>query len=62
MGEEDEWMHPDPAVEAAWSKEIRCRIRAFRAGKIKTIPIEQALDEADRLLADDEGVPNQQDR
>lgn len=62
MEEEDEWVHPDPAMEAAWAVEIRRRIRAVRAGKMRTIPLEQCLDEADRLLAEDDGVPNHPDR
>jgi Putative addiction module component len=62
MEEDDQWTHPDPAVDAAWAVEIRRRIRAVRAGKMRTISLEQALEEADRLLTDDEGVPNHPDR
>jgi hypothetical protein len=60
MEEEDQWTHPDPAVDAAWAVELRRPIRALKAGKMRTIPLEQALDEADRLLADDDSALNQQ--
>ena len=62
MSEDEHWTHPDPEVEAAWAEEIRGRIRAVRAGEMKTIPIDQALDEADRLLADDGFVPDSPSR
>jgi hypothetical protein len=62
MSEDGRWtLDADPAVEAKWAEEIRSRVRAVRAGEMKTISIEQALDEADRLLADD-NVADDRDR
>jgi hypothetical protein len=52
--DEFEAVDADPEVERRWAEEIRRRIQAFRAGEMKTIPIEQALEEADRLLDMDE--------
>jgi hypothetical protein len=58
LREHDEWTDaPDPEVEAAWAEEIRRRIQAFRSGEMKTIPIQQALEEADRLLDGKDGGP-----
>ena len=40
----------DPLYEAAWATELRERIRAFKAGEMKAISAEQALEEAEELL------------
>lgn len=45
-----ESLEEETSVEQAWAAEIRERIRAYRAGEIKTIPLEQALEEAEELL------------
>jgi putative addiction module component (TIGR02574 family) len=37
-------------VEQAWAEEVRRRVRDFRAGKVKTRPIDDVLDEVDALL------------
>lgn len=62
MGEEEQWTHPDPEFDAAWAEEIRRRIRAVRAGEMRTRPIDEVLDEVDRLLADDELASGNQGR
>lgn len=40
----------DTRHDALWATEIRDRVRAFKAGELKAIPIEQALAEAEELL------------
>ncbi|HEY0017019.1 MAG TPA: addiction module protein [Longimicrobium sp.] len=45
-----ESLEEETRVEQAWAAEIRERIRAFRAGEMKAIPLEQALEEAEELL------------
>jgi putative addiction module component (TIGR02574 family) len=40
-----------PHHEEAWAAELRERIRAFKAGEMKAIPEEQALQEAEELIA-----------
>jgi hypothetical protein len=42
-----------PEIDTAWAEELRRRIRAFRSGEMKAISAEQALAEADRLLAEE---------
>jgi putative addiction module component (TIGR02574 family) len=37
-------------VEKAWADEIRRRVHNYRAGKSKTRPIDEVLDEVDELL------------
>jgi putative addiction module component (TIGR02574 family) len=37
-------------VEQAWAEEVRRRVRDFRAGKAKTRPIDDVLNEVDELL------------
>lgn len=37
-------------VEQAWAEEIRRRVGDFRAGKARTRPIDEVLDEVDELL------------
>jgi putative addiction module component (TIGR02574 family) len=40
----------DTRVERAWAEEIRRRVHDFRAGKSKTRPIDEVLDEVDEML------------
>jgi putative addiction module component (TIGR02574 family) len=40
----------DTRVEQAWADEIRRRVHDYRAGKAKTRPIDEVLDEVDELL------------
>ena len=42
----------NPEVAQRWAEEIRRRVRAYRAGEVKTRPVEDVLDEVDRLLRD----------
>ena len=43
-------LEPQPLYEEEWAAEIRERLRAFKAGEIKSISIEEALTEAEELL------------
>jgi len=43
----------DPAAEVKWAEEIRRRVRAYRAGEVRTRPIDQVLDDIERLLGGD---------
>lgn len=36
---------PDPAVEEAWMKETLRRRAEWKAGKVKAIPVEEALEQ-----------------
>ncbi|HEX6749643.1 MAG TPA: addiction module protein [Longimicrobium sp.] len=40
----------DPVVEAAWTEEIRRRIRDIDSGKTTLIPAEEVLKEVEELL------------
>lgn len=37
-------------VEKAWADEVRRRVKDYRAGRAKTRPIDDVLDEVDELL------------
>lgn len=37
-------------VEKAWAEEIRRRVGDYRAGRAKTRPIDEVLDEVDEML------------
>ena len=40
-----------PDIDQAWVEEIRCRVRLLDEGKMKTVPMEEALQRAhDRLV------------
>lgn len=34
---------PDTAVDAAWAKEAKDRLRAYRSGQVRAIPLEDVL-------------------
>jgi putative addiction module component (TIGR02574 family) len=34
---------PDPSIEAAWTREVKNRIKAVKAGKMKLIPASKVL-------------------
>ena len=35
--------NPDRKIDALWKKEVENRLKAYKSGKIKSIPISQAL-------------------
>lgn len=35
--------NPDPAIERAWTSEAEKRLRAYKAGKLKTVSLENML-------------------
>ncbi|HEX8392725.1 MAG TPA: addiction module protein [Longimicrobium sp.] len=39
-------------VDAAWSREIEARVRAYRAGQMRTCSVEEDLAESAALLAE----------
>ena len=45
-----ESLDEESRVEQAWAEEVSRRARDFRAGKTKTRPIDEVLDEVDELL------------
>lgn len=44
-------LHDEPVaeIEAAWEKEIRCRVEAFERGEVKTYAAEDVFAEARRI-------------
>jgi putative addiction module component (TIGR02574 family) len=34
---------PDEEIDAAWRKEVAARLEEYRAGRIKTIPLDEVL-------------------
>lgn len=39
-------------VDEAWSREIEARVRAYRAGSLRTYSVEEVFAESEALLAD----------
>ncbi len=35
--------HPDTAIDAAWAKEAKDRLAAYRSGQVRAIPLEDVL-------------------
>ncbi len=35
---------PDPAIEKAWAREAEKRLKAYKAGKLKTVSFEDIFD------------------
>lgn len=36
--------HSDPAIDAVWTEEAECRLKAFDQGQLSAISISEALD------------------
>ena len=41
---------PDPANDAAWAEEVRCRLEEIRSGKVPAIPGEEVMARARKLV------------
>ena len=46
----DTFSEPEPAVEAAWGREIDRRLAELESGKVKGIPVEEVMAKARKIV------------